>query len=233
MPAKVTLHRVENANEPQTSILERACAAVRVAVNHPDFKKKVTNTVFPEALFRPKNGPVETKSSAEVARIILEGIERDQRPDAQGKHDAEIDVAIRLDNISRPTVGSTTPGRLPFRTAYWFVDQAVRRNDTISPARHIIHEWLHVAGFVHRRNDGPRRDVPYMVGDIVRQILRANNAFVDELNQHKENPDLALELDSAVEELMISSEDWLDDLQPLGFKPPPRVRRLRSSGSLG
>jgi hypothetical protein len=219
MPTKVTLHRVENANEPQTRILERASVAVRVAVNHPDFRTRVINTQFPEALFRPKGGTPVTKSSAEVARIILEGIERDQRADAQGRHDREIDVAIRLDNISRPTVGSTTPGRLPFRTAYWFVDQAVRRNDTVSPARHIIHEWLHVAGFVHKRNDGPRRDVPYMVGDIVRQILRGNNKVVEKRDQHHEDPDLALELDSAEEELMISSEDWLDDLRALGFEP--------------
>lgn len=212
MPIKVTLHRLENDNDAQRQIVEKACKALQTAVNMPEFKNRLRDAQYPEALFREKSGQIVTKKPTEIAQIILNGIERDQQPGSGGKHDEEIDLAIRLDNIGRPTVGSTIPGRLPFRTAYWFIDQAARRNDSVSPARHFIHEWLHVAGFVHRRNDGKRQDVPYIVGNMVRDLLKSDSLALAEGDRHHEDPDLSLELDGSDDELMVNVNELLDNL---------------------
>jgi hypothetical protein len=71
----------------------------------------------------------------------------------------------------RPTVGSTTLGRNPVRTGYWFINAAAQRSDAVSVARHMMHEWLHIAGFYHYPNNSARGDVPYALGDLVREIL--------------------------------------------------------------
>ncbi|MBK8632006.1 MAG: hypothetical protein IPN84_18120, partial [Sphingomonadales bacterium] len=116
--------------------------------------------------FRPAVGSRISKTPAEVVQIINDGLERGTFVDGT------IDIAIRQDpTIDAPVVGSTTPGKLLWRTSSWFIEKSTSRSDTISPARHMIHEWLHVAGFMHKRQNGYREDVAYLVGDIVRQIL--------------------------------------------------------------
>jgi ABC-type nitrate/sulfonate/bicarbonate transport system substrate-binding protein len=57
----------------------------------------------------------------------------------------------------------------------------------------MIHEWLHVAGFVHQ---GKKGDAPYVVGAIVRAILKGE-AF---LEAHEE-PEAAEALDEAFDDV--------------------------------
>ena len=202
MAISVILHRLQNANAPQRDILERSRAQLQRAVNHPDFKQRILDAPYRESRFRDRRGRITDKSPEEVAAIILGGLER-----GTGE-DMEIDLAIKLANISYPMVGSTVPGRLPFRTAYWFVDGCVRANDTVSPARHMIHEWLHVAGFVHVHRDGVRDDVPYLVGDIVRQLLSGQRGLVA---GGWEDATMARELDNATEEILLPPDEAADD----------------------
>ena len=168
MTIKINLYSLGGQITPaETDIFQRAARNLECAVNHPDFIPRVRAADFREALFRPApNLPRVTKTPEEVVEIIVTGLERNTPADA------ELDMAVVIDgSIDSPTLGSTTPGRLPWRTAKWFAERSARAADTVTPARHLIHEWLHVAGFVHVRNNGPRKDVPYMVGDIVRATL--------------------------------------------------------------
>ena len=41
-----------------------------------------------------------------------------------------------------------------------------------------MHEWLHVAGFIHFPNNSARDDVPYTLGKIVREILKEDQELV-------------------------------------------------------
>lgn len=208
MAISVTMNRLQNANAPQEDIIERSRVQLERAVNHPDFKQRILDAPYRETRFRDRRGRETDKSPEEIAAIILSGLER-----GTGE-DGEIDLAIKLGNIAYPTVGLTVPGRLPFKTAYWFVDGCVRANDTVSPARHMIHEWLHVAGFVHLHHDGVRDDVPYLVGGIVRELLLSGPGFAGEAGfaaGAREDATMAWELDNATEEILLPMDEAPDD----------------------
>ena len=112
--------------------------------------------------------------AARIYRCIRSGRERGTATDG------EIDLAVRLAELPEGVVGETTPGKLPFRTARWFIQGCVEDDDVVSPACHFIHEWLHVAGFYHSPDNKARGDVSYLVGDIVRDLLRARDHRMSE-----------------------------------------------------
>lgn len=190
----VTLQNFESPNSEHLALAERAASLVGQAVNHPEFKPKVLTARYRETRFRDSNGRLSHKKPDEIAAIILAGMERGTADDA------EIDLAIRVDpSIEPDVVGVTTPGKLPFRTGKWFFDLAVEKNDAISVARHMMHEWLHVAGFVHKRNNGYRKDVAYLVGGIVRDLLRQGTGTEKSLTGEREDAEVAAALDASLD----------------------------------
>ena len=191
MPVSVNLRDVHGATQREREVFDRAAANLERAINHRQFAAKVLNAPYEEIFFRPRGSRNRiTKTPRDVLRAIQGGVERDTSPDS------ELDIEIRIDASIRPNVtGSTTPGRLPWRTARWFVNSFAhrRRPDTVTPARHLVHEWLHVAGFVHRRNNGYRKDPPYLVGAIVRELLRDRTLAPDA----HEDPEVAAEFEAS------------------------------------
>jgi hypothetical protein len=161
-----------DATEAQRKLILDAAALIRKAVATPAFRSRVLNHNFNgRTHFRDKNGDVQ-KSNAEVLAIIDKGLERNTNADS------EIDILVRLWSHPRGTVGSTTLGRQPVKTAYWFANRCVASNDAISMARHLMHEWLHVAGFYHYPDNSARGDVPYVVGGFIREVLNQDKALV-------------------------------------------------------
>lgn len=168
---KVTLHELIDAGPRQNALITQSCALLQTALNDPDFPTMVTGASYRETRFRDANGQSRSIPPAELAAFIAAGAERGT------PGDQEIDLKIRLARLKRGVVGSTIPGQLPFRTAYWFINGCLAAEDAISPARHFIHEWLHVAGFYHYPGNSAREDVPYVVGDIIRQLLGRNKSL--------------------------------------------------------
>lgn len=161
-----------DATEAQTKIIMDAAALIRKAVATQAFRSRVLNHNFNgRTYFRDKSGEVQ-KTNAEVLAIIEKGLERHTAPDS------EIDIFVRLWSHPRGTVGSTTLGRQPIKTAYWFANRCVEKNDAISMARHLMHEWLHVAGFYHYPDNSARGDVPYVVGGFIREVLNQDKSLV-------------------------------------------------------
>jgi len=39
-------------------------------------------------------------------------------------------------------------------------------------ARHLMHEWMHVAGFFHAGDGADQDDVAYEIGDVVRKLAK-------------------------------------------------------------
>lgn len=190
--ATVTVHALEGFSEAQSAHFRRSAQFLGEAINHREFRNRVLKAPYQELLFRVDHDTVVAKTPEDVANIILHGIERDTIKDS------EIDLSItRDDNIKRPTVGSTRIGNAHFRTAGWFINLATSKKDTISPARHMVHEWLHVAGFTHKKNNGRREDVPYLVGDIVRSLLKGSRSLIDAV----EDSEVAEALDRSMEEV--------------------------------
>lgn len=193
MGISINLRELIDFDPAQQAHFRKAADVLALAVNHPNFQQQVLSAPYRETYFRPAGGSRISKTPAEIVQIIVNGLERGTLADGT------IDIAIRQDpTIDAPVVGSTTPGKLPWRTSSWFIENSTSAGDTISPARHMIHEWLHVAGFVHKRQNGYRKDVAYLVGDIVRRILTELAAQKSDADIH-EDPGIAAELDRSLE----------------------------------
>ena len=115
-------------------------------------------------MFEDQNGRSFSVPPREVYNYIASGAEMGTISDST------IDIEVSLEE--RNDVGGTYPGRLPFYTAFWFIDECIEYDDHISLASHFIHEWLHVQGFYHHPDNSAREDVPYTVQKIVSDILK-------------------------------------------------------------
>lgn len=169
MAISVKLHEIKNAGPKQTDIAGRACAALETALNHPDFKRLVESATYEETRWWDAQGNSRSTPKAEIYGYVASGLERDTPADK------EIDIKVKLARMS--SVGSTIPGKLPFRTAYWFINECIESDDVASLAGHFLHEWLHVAGFHHYPDNSARGDVPYVLGELVIELLGDREGF--------------------------------------------------------
>lgn len=166
MPTKVTLKKISNNGPKQKAIAEQACALLEQAINHPNFKEMVESAKYRQTRFRDGEGRAFSVPVNEILNYITSGIERGTA------EDQEIDIEVALMKLDGNPVGSTIPGKLPFFTSYWFINECLRKESgPANLARHFIHEWLHVSGFYHHPDNSARKDVPYNVGDIVVNLL--------------------------------------------------------------
>lgn len=173
MMLTVNLIELGRAGPKQTAIINRAIGLLQKAINHPDFQSGVIMATYSGAWFEPMGRQLTT---AEIYAVISGGIE------SGATADGAIDLKIRLGRKRRGILGSTPLGRFPITTAYWLVDDCIALDQPEELAGHFMHEWLHVAGFYHYPKKGVQRDVPYVVGELVRTLLAphsANKAAVD------------------------------------------------------
>ncbi|HEX8233363.1 MAG TPA: hypothetical protein VF559_08470 [Caulobacteraceae bacterium] len=195
MAVKVTVKSLRGFTAKEENVFRLSGMLLEKALNDPDFERRVLEARYTHLSFRPASDkPVVQKKPADIVALIGAGLERGS------SKDNELDIAIVKDvDRKRPSVGGSYPGVLPWETAKWFIDLCVDRQkpDTISPARHIIHEWLHVSGFVHQ---GKKGDPPYVVGSIVRDILKQVRTFDDA----HEDAEVARALDESFDDV---SED--------------------------
>lgn len=175
MPTTVVFSSI-NVSGDQETIIRQGGKIVALAVNDSKFAAELNAAQFSGGTqFRLKNGNIVSKSKAEILTIVRDGIER------ATASDSEIDMAIVVKPQPKGVVGSTYLGKQPIMPAIWFVNQCVAKGDGVSMARHLIHEWLHVAGFFHQSSGPNQGDVPYVVGDIVRRIAKdLDKALVDD-----------------------------------------------------
>jgi hypothetical protein len=168
MSIRVTLNKLESAGPKQTTFVNQACDLLEKALNHKEFMTRVRMAEYTASLQRvPGVGDVE-RSQQEVAQIILLGLE------SQTSADYEIDLHIRLRKFKpwqRYVVGETSLGRFPIMTNYRFINRWMDDGDAISLAAHIMHEWMHVAGFFHQGGNSARGDVAYVIGNIVHEVI--------------------------------------------------------------
>jgi hypothetical protein len=171
-PQRIEVPRIVVRNvqqdSPEDQIFVKARRILEQVVNDPRFKAGILQGGFRGSKYRYQDGTVEDKSPQQVWNIIRCGIERPVRSGLTP--DRQIDLEVLLVPKTRPTVGSTFLGQLPIRTGYWFVNAAIANDDGVSLARHMMHEWMHVAGFFHYPSNSARGDVPYRVGELVKEI---------------------------------------------------------------
>lgn len=180
MTIKVTLHLLENAGPKQLVIASRACELLEQAVNDPRFVPEVLDATYLETRVSDPDGSTRSVPVKSLPEFVLQGLERGTAADA------EIDLKVVLDGFRRGILGSTLTGVLPFRTAYWFINDCIKYDEPAELAGHFMHEWLHVCGFYHWPNNSARDDVAYNLGNIVRKLARGDakseSAMPDWLN---------------------------------------------------
>ena len=165
-----------DATPAQSQLICFAETYLEQAVNNPRFEKRIKGGIidgvnvepikFNETRFRTAAGQSLKKSPDQIWTIVQQGTERTNI----GTN--EINIHLDLVPKRRPTIGSTVLGKQPVRTGYWFVEEALKRSDGVSVARHLMHEWLHIAGFYHYPDNSARGDVPYELGNLVSEMLR-------------------------------------------------------------
>lgn len=128
-------------------------------------------------------------TNEDVYAIIMGGDESKVRPNTQGEMNINsyIKVCTRYEwNVSnikwcRGVIGSTNPWNSKWMRLNW---QFYATYEVPSMVSNIVHEWLHLLGFLHG-NYKMREEVPYVVGSIAgkvaSQILNSRN-FVNQLN---------------------------------------------------
>jgi hypothetical protein len=153
------------------------------------FLAVVRQTRFTDARFESDDGRIQQVDSNRVADIIESGRESHTR------EDQSIDLQIRLLATSACTrkhciMGYTKPpSPVIITNTNWLdlhVDGLTKRHmDPVSIAAHWLHEWMHVAGFRHLRQDvDDDGDVPYKVGSL---FLAAAMRSQVALEAHGEN----------------------------------------------
>lgn len=180
MTVRVTLQSLENAGPKQQEIASRACELLEQAVNDPRFVQEVLDATYLETRISGADGSTWSVSVKTLPDFVLQGLEQGTAADA------EIDLRVVLDGFRRGILGSTLTGVLPFRTAYWFINDCIKYDEPAELAGHFMHEWLHVCGFYHWPTNSARDDVAYNLGNIVRKLARGNtkseSAMPDWLN---------------------------------------------------
>jgi hypothetical protein len=173
----------DDASENKHKIVaERARELLQQVIRQPSFADKVQKAAYPGGrFFRNVKGVVTQPTAGEVLDIIKKGIERG----SSGTVDNKIEIVLQPKPQPKGVVGSTRLGSNPVRTATWFMHQVAEKQDATSLARHLLHEWMHVAGFFHRGQGPNQKDVPYVIGDIVRDI--AQNELKPRLVADKSN----------------------------------------------
>jgi len=151
-------------------------------LNDAGFIKELPNLRYSARSFRTVDGQSIEADTARVRQIVSTGRERYNSctaPTPRPDKDGQLDIDLVLVPKNRPTVGSTVLGKQPVRTGYWFVNAAAAVDNGVGIARHLMHEWLHIAGFFHAGGNKARGDVPYAVGDLVSRILRRKSIRSD------------------------------------------------------
>lgn len=156
--------------ENQKEFANRCADCLQEIVNSNDFIRRVETATYSWRRLWDDNGNYVDADNARISQIIKDGKER--KTPADGK----ISLQILIKKMRKGTVGSVTPPNPLITTNSRFYNDWLENNDIVSGAAHWIHEWLHVAGFLH--NDGPvdPEDVNYVVGKIAVEIGREINS---------------------------------------------------------
>lgn len=166
---KVTLNSLQNANDSQKQFSSDAIAIIERIVNDSSFREQVLNGNYSYRIYLNERGNYENADNNKIWAIISGGMELNQTAD--GEIDFQCEFA-KLDDDG-DVMGRVIPPKPLITTNTVWLKWIMSKNDPLSLAAHWIHEWMHVAGFVHPKKESVRRnDVTYTVGKIALSVGR-------------------------------------------------------------
>lgn len=158
------LVEIVDGTAEQQSLAESCAKILEEIINQVKFTEKVKLTKFASPTRWNENGRYVKVSNDEIIQIIKQGRERGTMADNQ------INLMVALKQLRDRTVGAVKPGELLITTNISFFDRWTEKSDFVSLAAHWLHEWLHVAGFLHKSRFVNRKDISYAIGRITVEI---------------------------------------------------------------
>ncbi len=145
-----------------------AIEMIRELINSEIFKEKVLAVPsFTKNKIKRKTGN-KRYTNQEIYDLILSG------EDLKNPADGVINLKLNLYDSEKNEIGHTNMTTLEISTFRgYFLSKKIKNY-----AAHILHEYMHVIGFVHGRYDifGKRhKTVPYRIGKLALDILNQNN----------------------------------------------------------
>jgi hypothetical protein len=209
---KVVIGKMDAA-EDQHEIIRQGAKLLEEIIALDAFAEAVKKGPYPGGMsmrtFDIVNGKRKYKTvtvdEKRVLQIIHTGEERKE------PQDNIINMDILVKPQKKGVVGSAILGKQPIMPSTDFVRRCKDKDDGVSMARHLIHEWMHVAGFFHEGHGPDQKDVPYVVGDIVRNLAKSLDkvAFSAEVQPYaNEDSYIAHVLDTSEDEMVQFEDNW-------------------------
>ncbi|MBI2723336.1 MAG: hypothetical protein HYX39_14275 [Bacteroidetes bacterium] len=157
----VILNSLTNATQEQTKFAGEAILRLKAIVNDPQFLKAVLTKRYTDNLFKTDSDQIISATNEQIVNSIVQGKEY------KTKANNIIDLKIAFDEFKNDNVigGSTPPDPL-ITTNLYYIRLWMKTDDSLSLAAHWMHEWLHVAGYLHRRMKPDFNDAVYQIGEL-------------------------------------------------------------------
>ncbi len=174
---KVVAEEVKFPNHPQKQRFEKALSIIEEVMNSDEFRMKVIAYVRANGkqeysqnfLWKNSKAPL---TNEEIYRVIMTGNEK-MIENSFGEMNINSMVKVckgfEIAGVwCRTVVGSTSPRSSKWIKLNW---NFYNRYETHEMVENIVHEWLHLNGFLHGE-DNLHEEVPYVVGEIAGQIAK-------------------------------------------------------------
>jgi len=166
---KVKINFYELLNFTKRSDIEKANRVkllIEEVVNNPKFRDEILKANFKDRRFRNEDQTIVTiDDNKEILNRLISGKEQFRDEDA----DYEWDFRISLYRSITGEVGKRK------KESVLTKKKKFRQRSDRTIAAHWIHEYIHVIGFTHdfKRTEIRPHSVPYLVGSIAKEILKA------------------------------------------------------------
>ena len=163
MSVDVQLHAVIGASEVEERFVKDSVLLLREAVSGPGFGASVRQATYG---YTGWCGLGETRemTGGQIWERIVTGRE------CGSTADHALDLSLEI--VAMDQIGRTSLGTLPIYTSRWFFERCVEAGDRVNFAAHLMHQWMHVSGFVHGP-DNRGHDAPSVLARLVRRALES------------------------------------------------------------
>ena len=164
-------------NRSQKVRFERAQQILEAVLNSEEFKWRVLafkRSADGKRRYQKNylwNNSSDRLTNEQIYNLIMEGNEY-MRPNTLGEMNLNAYVKkcnwfmSKVSIWCRKVIGSTNPSKSKWMKLNW---KFYKRYKTSNMVANIVHEWLHLLGFLHG-NENMREEVPYVVGSIAGQV---------------------------------------------------------------
>ncbi len=160
----ITVNFLEGFNETEKKKASKSINLLENIINTQEFKEAVLKVPsFSKNKIKRKTGN-KKYSNQEILDLILSG------EDLKNPADNIINLNLDLYNGEKNEIGHTNMNTLTISTYQGYFN----KKDIKLYAAHLLHEYMHIIGFIHGRFDifGKRyKTVPYRIGKLTYSLL--------------------------------------------------------------